>query len=48
MDEKECMVLGCNNEKQFRVQLGLHKVLHVCKECSENIKHPEKISVEPL
>ena len=48
MDENECMVLGCSNKKEVRVQIGQNKILHTCKECAENIKHPEKLSVEPL
>ena len=48
MNENECMVLGCNKNREYRVMIGKNKVLYTCKECSENIRHSEKNGVEKL
>ena len=48
MDEKECMVLGCDKPYTHRLKIGKSKVLYVCEECCNNINHPEKNSVEKL
>jgi len=48
MDEDKCMVMGCNNLREYRLLIGKNKVLYVCKECKDGIRHPEKNSVEKL
>jgi len=49
--EDECMVQGCNRRVSHRVVIGgkaSKKALYVCETCATDIKHPQKLSAEPL